>query len=183
MVRFMALLILRIIIASLNVLLCIYFGYTILAILKGAAPIPSRRATIKRMLQLSKIKPGERLLDLGSGDGRIVFAAADQGAVCTGIEINPFLSWISSARAKLRSGPRVEIQRGDFWKADLSSVDILTVYLVPKFMDQLKTKVKNEMTPGSRVVVAVYPFPEWVPNEQIENVFLYIVPPPVPAAV
>lgn len=169
----MTLLILRIIAASLNVLLFVYFAYTVIAIFRGAAPIPSRRATVMRMLTLAGLKPGEILLDLGSGDGRILFAASTHGARAIGIEINPLLCWYSRFAAYVLRKGNITVRCSNFWDADLSEIDVLTVYLVPKFMARLKEKVQREMKVGARVVVAVYPFPEWVPEATDKNVFLY----------
>lgn len=157
----------------LEVLLAIYFVYTVIAIFKGAAPIPSRGSTVKRLLALAEIKPGEQLIDLGSGDGRILFAAAKLGANCTGIEINPFLILFTRLRAKICGVKSVRVLRQNLWTADVSNVDVMTIYMVPQYMGKLKAKVLAEMKPGSRIVAAVYPFPDWEPIKKDRNTFLY----------
>ena len=160
----------------LQALLAVYFLYTVIAIFNGAGPIPSRRLTIQSILRLAEIKPGQRLFDLGSGDGRILFAAAKQGAQATGFEINPFLVWYTRVRAWLARETRVAVVHSDFWKSDISEADVITVYLVPLAMARLKEKVEQELRPGTKVISAVYPFPDWTPAERDGKAYLYVVP-------
>jgi len=157
-------------------LLTVFFVYTIIAIFKGASYVPTTHARVARLLEIAQIKPGDRVLDLGSGDGRILFAAAKRGATCVGVEINPLLCLYSSWMAKLKGISSVSIERRDFWNVNLSDIDVLTVYLVPIRLDQLKAKVVAEMKSGSRVVTAVYHFPDWVPEQSDGDICLYRVP-------
>lgn len=169
----MGLLVIGLILLVLQLSLALYFVFTVIAIFRGAAPIPSRQSTVRRMIAVAQVKRGDRLVDLGSGDGRILFHAAACGAQCIGFEINPFLCWYTRLRAFVTGAKGVEVSRSDLWKADLSSADVLTIYMVPQYMPRLKAKVQAEMKPGSRIVAAVYPFPDWEPKERVENVFLY----------
>jgi len=157
-------------------LLTIFFVYTVIAIFKGASYVPTTHARVARLLDIADIKPGDKVLDLGSGDGRILFAAAKRGATCIGVEINPLLCLYSSVLAKLKGASGVSIQRRDFWSVSLSEVDVLTVYLVPIRLDQLKAKVLSEMKSGSRVATTVYHFPDWIPERSEGDICLYRVP-------
>ena len=161
---------------TLLLLLGIYFIYTVIAIFKGAAYVPTTHSRVTRLIELAAIAPGEKLLDLGSGDGRILFAAAKRGAVCLGIEINPLLVLYSSLLAKVKRLKEVSIQRTNFWDYPLADVDILTVYLVPLHLEALRTKVLAEMRSGSRVITAVHHFPDWVPEGRNGDVCLYRIP-------
>jgi SAM-dependent methyltransferase len=163
------------IIIALELLLAVYFFYTLVAIFKGAAPIPSRRSTVTSMLRLAELSPGQKLYDLGSGDGRILFAAAKQGAECTGFEINPFLYWYTRIRAWLARASKVRVLRADFWNKPIGEADVVTVYLVPSAMARLQAKAKAEMKPGTRIIAGVYPFPDWPPVKQDGRAYLYIV--------
>jgi protein-L-isoaspartate O-methyltransferase len=167
---------LALIIIALHILLLFYFGYTLIAVFRGAPPIPSLSSTVKRMMRLAEIKPGEALIDLGSGDGRILLAASKLGAQCLGIEINPLLVWYTRIRACLSKASSVSVRRTNLWKVDVSQADVVTIYMVPIFMQKLKEKLQAEMKPGSRIIAAVHPFPDWPPTAQEDNVFLYRIP-------
>jgi SAM-dependent methyltransferase len=160
---------------AIEILLFVYLCYTVAAIFRGAAPIPTRKGNVKRILALSKVQPGELVLDLGSGDGRILRAAAARGAQCVGFEINPFLCWYSRLLAWPNRSGTIVVERKDFWSTDLSKADVVTVYLVPKFMERLKNKVLSEMRIGARVVVAIYPFSDWIPDESDGKIYLYVI--------
>jgi predicted RNA methylase len=127
------------------------------------------------MMSLARIKAGEVLYDLGSGDGRVLFAAQALGARTIGYEINPFLYWYTRLRIALKQTAHVTVKRENFWDAPLRDANVVTVYLVPHLMERLKKKLQEETQPGTRVISAVYPFPDWEPLEQDGSVFLYIV--------
>jgi cyclopropane fatty-acyl-phospholipid synthase-like methyltransferase len=165
----------RIFFLALELLLAAYFIYTLIAIAKGAAPIPSRKSTVATMLDLANLQPGEVLYDLGSGDGRILFAAAKRGARCYGFEINPFLCLYTKVRAFLSGVRNVSVTRENFWLQELTNADVVTAYLVPHLMERLKNKVRAELKPGTRIVLAVYPFPDWEPEAHQGRVYLYRV--------
>ena len=94
------------IIVLLFALLLLHFAYTLYAIFFGAAYIPTSHSKIQKMLELSKIKSDDVVLDLGSGDGRILIACAKAGAKkCIGIEINPMLVWYIQRSQRLFMPP------------------------------------------------------------------------------
>ena len=167
---------LQLLMYSLWAILLLFFFYTIVAIFKGASFVPTTHRRVARLLDLADIKPGEKLLDLGSGDGRILFAAAARGAVCIGVEINPLLCIYSRLLAKFKGMSSVSIHRQDFWRFNLSEIDILTLYLVPIRLAELKAKVLAEMKSGSRVISAMYLFDDWEPERRDGDVALYRVP-------
>lgn len=126
----------------------------------SAAPwLPTRRRDVKRMVDLSEIKPGEFLYDLGAGDGRLTFEAAKRGASAVGIEvfILPYLyAWIVSFFKK-----RVTILYGDFFNYNLSRADVVTVFLMDKSYKRLTAKLERELRAGSRVIVSCWPIESW----------------------
>lgn len=133
---------------TLNLLLAAYFFYTLVAIFKGAAPVPSRRSTVRSMMSLARIKAGEVLYDLGSGDGRVLFTAEALGARSIGDEINPVLYWYTRLRIALKRTAHVTGERENFWDAPLRDANVVTVYLVPHLMERLKKKIQEEAQPG-----------------------------------
>ena len=166
----------RVAVLLLELLLFVYFIYTVVAIFRGAAPIPARRRTVRAMLDLLELQPNEKFVDLGSGDGRILREACRRGAIATGYEINPFLVCYTRLRAFISgASTRLTVSRSDLWKADVSQVTALSVYMVPAFMERLEKKLRSELPAGARVVAARYRFPNWTPVKEQEGVFLYIV--------
>ena len=142
--------------------------------LKGAPVVPSNRRKIKTMIDAAKIREGERAVDLGSGDGSVVLAAARRGACATGIEINPFLVLYSRWRIK-RAGLQTNalIIKGDFWAYPLSDTDILFLYLLPKTLQKLEKKFMQELKPSARIISNDFQIAGWTPIEVRDKVYLY----------
>ncbi len=130
--------------------------------LRGAPWVPSPTETIRRMLVLAKVKAGERLYDLGSGDGRIVLMSAKEfGAISTGIEVDPFRAYYSRLIILLsRLRGRARVIRSSFYGVDLSDADVVTLYLLQETNDRLKPKLERELKPTCRVVSRVFKF-DW----------------------
>ena len=136
-------------------------GY-FLGIFTGAPYLPTGADRVERMLELAEVGPGTKLVDLGSGDGRIVRAAAKRGAEAVGYEINPILVLLSWQRARNEGvGARARFVRGDFRKADLSHFDVVAIYGVSSLMRSLEPRLEQELKPGARVVSNVFAFPHW----------------------
>lgn len=166
----------HILFAAGNLLLAAYFFYTILAIWRGAPPIPTLRHVRKTMLELAEIKPGYLVVDLGSGDGRMLIAAARAGGTAIGYELNPFLYWFSKVRVKLLGlSDQITIYRENLFTAPFEEVDVITAYLGPKLMNQLEPIVKERMKPGSRFIANTFPFPNLIAKKQSGKVYQYIV--------
>ncbi len=131
----------------------------------SAAPwVPTWGADVDRFMQLADIASGQKVYDLGCGDGRLVIAAARRGAHAVGYEV----SLIPYALAQVRrfvSGQsnRAHIVLKDFWRADLSDADVVYVFLMEKIYDKLQAKLEQELKPGAKVVVYVWPLPGWEP--------------------
>ena len=125
--------------------------------------VPTPRPLVRRMLSLADTKPGERLIDLGAGDGRIVIAAAKEfGARALGVELHPErYAIIRNSAASLK--PSVEALRQNFFKTDLSNADIVTMYLLPSVNEALRKKLERELHSGARVVSHDFSIPDWTP--------------------
>lgn len=151
----------------------VYFWYTLYAMFKAAPFVPMSNKNVQGLLALARLRPEDVLMDLGSGDGRILGWASPSVAQAIGIEINPILYWWS--RFKWRHRANVKIIREDLWKTDLSRVDVLTLYFIPPKMSQLAQKIKKEMKPGSRVMSYAFKFPDWQYAEKDGKMHLYLV--------
>jgi precorrin-6B methylase 2 len=128
---------------------------------------PTPPAVVRRMLQMAEVKPDEVLYDLGSGDGRIVIAAAEEHrAKALGFEIDRDLVHLSqkAIRSK-RLGGRAWVQPQDLMTADFSKPDVITCYLTPEGLAKVTPKLEAEMKPGSRLVAYKFPIPGWTPDE------------------
>lgn len=144
--------------------------------LRGAIYFPTSPRGVERMMQLAKIKNHEKIIDLGSGDGRILIAAARQGAIATGYEINPLLVW--KARRNIKASgvaDRAIVHWKSFWRVDFSIFDTVIVYGMPNIMNSLKKKLERELKPGTKVISNAFMFPGWKPVAQEGKVYLYIL--------
>lgn len=140
---------------------------------KLAPYYPTPESIAEKMLQLAELKPGEKMFDLGSGDGRIVILAAQKfGADATGVELDKDLWKQSMDRIRaLGLEKRARIIHGDLMKQDYSSADVLTVYLLPSSNDKLRPVLEKQLKKGARVVAHDFEFSGWTPvkTEYIED--------------
>ncbi len=155
-------------------LLFAHFIFTILTLVfKGAPYVPTPKKRIKDILELAKVSKDTISLDLGSGDGRVVRAFARAGAKkAIGLELNPILFALSKLRLPYRNA---EIKLENIWKYSLEEVDILTIFFVPSFMDELEEKILKEMKKGSKIISYRYEFNNLEKTDNIDKVYLYIV--------
>jgi len=140
----------------------------------GAVYYPSANSTIVRMLKLARVGPGDTLIDLGSGDGRILIAAAQLGAAAIGYEINPFL--VRRSRCLIRQAKLEKlatVYRKSFWTADFSRANVVTVYLFPHLMNRLQLLLEKKIKHSTRLVVNDYPFTKLKPVKRHHQIFLY----------
>src|SRR3954469_16996289 len=132
----------------------------------GGPYVPTPQAVVDAMLELAKVGAGDFVIDLGSGDGRIVLTAAQRyGARGFGIEIDPELVQQSNAEAQRRGiGDRVSFKEQDVLQAQVEEASVLTLYLLPGMMQSLEAKLMCELKPGTRIVSHDFPFGEWKPD-------------------
>jgi predicted RNA methylase len=139
---------------------------------KLAPYYPTPETIVEKMLQLGGLKAGEKMFDLGSGDGRIVIVAAQKfHAEAVGIELDKDLCKQSTARIlKLGLEKNARIVNGDLLKQNYSSADLVTVYLLP---DAVNNKVQplldKQLKKGARIVAKDFDFRNWTP-EKVENI-------------
>ena len=121
---------------------------------------------VERMLQLAGTGPQDLVIDLGSGDGRIVIAAAQKfGARGVGIELDGALVQKSRQIAQQASlGDRVSFVQGDVLEADISKATVVTVYLLPALMRKLQSRFIAELAPGTRIVSHEFTMAGWLPD-------------------
>ena len=154
-----------------------WMAVLLLAAGAACAPLPGQEApfletpprVVDTMLRLAKVSQDDVVYDLGSGDGRIVIAAAsDFGARGVGIEIDPRLV-ASSTRWAERAGltERVRFVQQDIFDADLRPATVVTLYLTRELNLRLRSKLMVELRPGTRIVSHRFDMGNWAPQERV----------------
>jgi hypothetical protein len=131
--------------------------------------VPTPQVVVDEMLTLANVGANDFVVDLGSGDGRIVITAAKQyGASGLGVDIDARLVALSNKNAKEAGvADRAHFLERDMFKTDISKASVLMLYVLPDFMAKLRTKALTELRPGSRVVAHDYYMGEWYPDRMI----------------
>jgi len=132
---------------------------------------PTPETIVDKMLQLGGLKAGEKMFDLGSGDGRIVIMAAQKfHADANGVELKKDLVKESLDRIrKLGLEKTAHIVQGDLLKQNYSSADLITVYLLPVSNDKVQSLLDRQLKKGTRVVAHDFEFKNWTP-ERVESI-------------
>jgi len=147
--------------------------------------VPTPQPVVDAMLELAQVKHGDVVYDLGSGDGRIVIAAAKKyGASGVGFEIDPAL--VKQARKNAAAAgvsSRVRFVTQDLFTADLSRASVVTLYLLQSINERLRPKLVRQLKPGARIVSHVFNMgPEWPPEKTLtverSRIFLWSIPHP-----
>jgi SAM-dependent methyltransferase len=143
--------------------------------------VPSPQDVVDKMIELAGVKKGDTVYDLGSGDGRIVIAAAKKGAKAVGFEIDPDL--VKESRDNIRKAgvqELAEIRNQDIRTVDLSPASVVTMYLLPDVNLKLKPNLSSQLKPGSRVVSHSFDMGEWKPDktERVNGrtIYLWTIP-------
>jgi hypothetical protein len=128
--------------------------------------VPTPQDVVERMLDMANLKAGEYLIDLGSGDGRIVVTAAQRGARAYGVDLNPKRvqeALANAAKAKVSDRAKFEVK--DLFDTDTSKADVVTTYLLPLVNLDLRPRLLEQMRPGTRLVThAFHMGDDWWPD-------------------
>jgi len=154
----------------------IFFCVAILAfalpVLFGPPYVPTLRLNMEAALELLDLKPGQTLLDLGSGDGRILIAAAKRGWNAVGIEVSPFLVIISRIRTwKYRK--QIRIIWGNYFLTKWPEADGVFGFIIQYQMRRLDKRIEEWHTKPVRVASFAFQIPDRTPIDQIAGVYLY----------
>lgn len=127
--------------------------------------VPTPPTLVEKMLDMAAVTPQDYVVDLGSGDGRNVIAAARRGARALGVEYDAGLVQISRRRAAAEGvGDRARFVEGDMYEADISQATVLALFLLPDNLMRLKPKFER-LRPGTRIVTNGYQIAGWEPAE------------------
>ncbi len=153
---------------------------------KLAPYVSSPARVIERMLELAHIKPGEKVYDLGAGDGRVLIAAVEKyKARAVGVEISPKL--VAEASTNIQEAGVVDqarVVQGDVMDADLNGADVVFLYLATSLNEKLRPRFERFLKPGARVISHDYAVPGWKPShvEKTDDphahlIYVYEMPP------
>jgi SAM-dependent methyltransferase len=152
---------------------------------KDVVWVPSPELTVEKMLDMAKVTPQDFVVDLGSGDGRNIIAAARRGARGLGVEYNPDMVELAKRNAqKAGVADKAQFVQGDMYAAEFSQATVLALFLLPDNLNKLRAKFAD-LKPGTRIVANTFGIEGWTPEETttIEGdctswctVLLYYVP-------
>ena len=142
--------------------------------------VPTPLTLIDKMLEMAKLTPSDYLVDLGSGDGRTVIAAAKRGTRALGLEYNPDMVAVSEREAqKAGVTDNASFQRADIFVTDFTRATVVTMYLLPSLNMKLRPQLLD-MKPGTRLVSHAFSMGDWEPDESAysedRRAMLWIVP-------
>jgi ribosomal protein L11 methylase PrmA len=156
--------------------IALFFAYVLLGgFLSGAGYQPTPMKTLEKMMEFSDLDEKKKVFDLGSGFGRIVIEVAQRyHATCVGVEVDPLKVWWSrrSIRRKGLEG-YAKIVRSNLMDVDISSADVVYVFLWEGIMQRLKVKALAQMKPGSAVVSYYHKFDGWKPEKEESQMRVY----------
>ena len=150
---------------------------------KDVVWVPSPQQLVDKMLDMAKVTPKDFVMDLGSGDGRTVIAAAKRGANALGVEYNPDMVALSKRNAqKAGVGGKAKFVEADIFKTDLSKATVITMFLLTDLNLRLRPTILA-LKPGTRIVSNTFRMGEWEPDQTVElgcdtycTAYLWIVP-------
>lgn len=128
---------------------------------KDVVWVPTPDTLVARMLDMAEVTPQDYLIDLGSGDGRTVIAAAKRGLRAHGIEYNPDMVTLAKRRAEAAGvADRATFEQADIFETDFSKAQVLTLFLLPELNERLRPQIL-ELEPGTRVVSNSFAMGDW----------------------
>ena len=136
---------------------------------KDVVWVPTAESLVERMLDTAAVTPNDYVIDLGSGDGRTVIAAAKRGAKALGIEYNPDMVELAIRNAaEAGVSDRARFIKADLFETDFSQATVLTLFLLPDINIRLRPKILD-MKPGTRVVSNTFTMGEWTADQTITS--------------
>lgn len=144
----------------------------VFVLLFGAPFLPTLRPQIEVALDLLDLKPGQTMLELGCGDGRVLIAAARRGLKAVGYELNPILAVIAWVRTR-RYHDQVRVVWGDYWRAPWPPAEGIFGFILPRYMSKLHKKVMQYLYRPLRISSFAFIIPQKEPSKTEQGVYLY----------
>lgn len=150
-------------------LLIASFGFVLL---RGAPYLPTLTKQVTTALDMVDLKPGQTLLELGCGDGKVLIAAAERGWNVVGYELNPLLAFVAWFRTR-KYRKHVRVVCGDFWNQKWPPAEGIFVFLLDSFMPKLDTKITQYKHKPVKLVSFAFQIPDRKPAAEKDGLFLY----------
>lgn len=145
----------------------------------GAPWLPTPKSKVRAMLEIAEVNRGDTLVDLGSGDGRIIVMAAKEfGAKSIGIEVDPLrLLWSRFSIRRHRLSQMVRVIRANFFKINVEDATVVTLYQGHEINKKIRDKLASELKAGTRVVSYRFILDGWTPTKMNDDhsIYLYVV--------
>lgn len=141
-------------------------------LLFGAPYLPTLTPQVKTALQLAGLKPGDTLIELGCGDGRVLIAAAKQGYRAVGYELNPILALIAWIRTR-RYRRQVRVVWGNFWQAEWPPADAIFTFLLNRYMRKLDQRCQKYSHKPVRLISFAFQIPGKKPRRHQSGIYVY----------
>lgn len=135
--------------------------------------VPTKMELIKKVLKLAGVKKNKKFYELGSGDGRVVYEAAQMGADAVGIEQSMLRVWYSQFKAKHFNLNNAKFIHGNIFNKNYSDANIIYIYLLPKGVKKLEEKLAKELKKKTIIITQTYHFPKLKPFKKQENFNFY----------
>lgn len=148
-------------------------GFAFSPLFLGVPFLPTHKKQALKMLELAGLKPGMKVIDLGSGAGRLLFLAASQGATAVGYELNPFLVWWTRLVILiLGKQKQIKVYYKSIYDADIANADIILMFLYPPHMKKMTDKLQ-EVKQGARILSYTFSLPGWTPVVHEQGIYMY----------
>ena len=162
-----------------SVSIVVFYIFSLYCLVKGAPYVSTNKRLVRKTIEMAEIKAGDKVYDLGCGDGRIVFEACRKGAIGTGIDVNLTLIWLARIKNIFLNLPAKFLAQ-DLKKHDWSDADVVFCYLLPGIMKNLVPQFQK-LKPGTRIISHGFSIHGWEPvkhfimdeKRKIGNVFVY----------
>jgi len=138
----------------------------------GVPFMPTHKKQALQMIEWANIQKGMKVIDLGSGAGRLLFLSAQKGANAIGYELNPFLVLWTKLMIFLKGNKNIKVFYKSIYDADISDADIILMFLFPPHMKKMTEKLK-EAKPGTKILSYAFSLPGWTAIKHEDGIFIY----------